>query len=228
MSHVPDPFHGYSPMSGVSVMDSLEILWLRTLEELGDRAAHEIKDTLNGVSLSLEVVRGRSGGHGGQASSVSDFAATAAAQLELATERIDAMLALSRRPREPADVAITLRRMAALLVPAAKADGRSLSVEGAGGSACTRAPGQAMRLALGATLLALLRSGGGQCRLETADGSNGKEMLAGHSPSAVVRFSHESADGCMIDPDIVSQIEQHGIRLERAGRETVLVFPAYP
>src|SRR4051812_36654521 len=118
MSYVPSP-------TPAPVMPDLDLLWLRTLEELGDRAAHEIKDTLNGVSLSLEVVRGRSGsigsGHGAQTSSVSDFAATAAAQLELVTERVDAMLALSRRPREPGDIAITLRRMAALLVPAAKA-----------------------------------------------------------------------------------------------------------
>jgi hypothetical protein len=224
MSYVP---------CNVSVVDvtDLDLLWLRTLEELGDLAAHEIKDTLNGVSLSLEVVRGRSGAVGGMGapnSSVSDFAATAASQLELVTERIDAMLALSRRPREPADVAITLRRMAALLVPAAKADGGSLSVEGAEVSVCTRAPGQAMRLALGAALLALLRTGGGRCRLELSDGTNGRANLGGAGPSAVVRFSHEAADACRIDPEIVSQLEQHGIRLERSGSDTVLVFPAYP
>src|SRR3954471_14229448 len=118
--------HLRSPMSDVASMTDLDLLWLRTLEDIGDKAAHEIKDTLNGVSLSLEVVRSRSG----QASSVSDFAATAAAQLELVTSRVEAMLALSRRAREPADVSATLRRLGALLVPAAKADGSRLTVEG--------------------------------------------------------------------------------------------------
>ena len=221
-------------------MTDLDLLWLRTLEELGDRAAHEIKDTLNGVSLSLEVVRGRSGmtstGSHSAASSVSDFAATAAAQLELVTERIEAMLSLSRKPREPADVAITLRRMASLLVPAARADGGSLTVDGVAGSVSTSAAGQATRLALGATLLALVRTGGGKCRLEGSEGG-GKEgggAIPGSAGSAtVVRFSHEAADACKLDPDIVSTIEQHGIHVEQrhangGSAETLLVFPAYP
>jgi len=208
----------------------LDLLWLRTLEELGDRAAHEIKDTLNGVSLSLEVVRGRSETGHSQASSVSDFAAAAAAQLDLVTERIEAMLALSRRPREPADVAITLRRMASLLVPAAKADGGSLTVEGTGGSFSTQVSGQAVRLALGAALLALLRKGGGRCSMESP---NGTLPPGGDGAAAVVRFSHEPADACRIDPEIVSAIEQHGIRVEMGevpggGTETRLVFPARP
>src|SRR3954466_5950108 len=104
------------PISAV-LMPDLDLLWLRTLEELGDRAAHEIKDTLNGVSLSLEVVRGRSGASAGRknpyASSVSDFAATAAAQLELVTERIEDLLSLSRKPREPGDMPITLQSFSA-------------------------------------------------------------------------------------------------------------------
>ena len=222
-------------------MTDIDLLWLRTLEELGDRAAHEIKDTLNGVSLSLEVVRGRSGMTSSASSSVSDFAATAAAQLELVTERIEAMLVLSRRPREPADVAMTLRRLASLMVPAAKADGASLTVEGAEGSATTRAAAQATRLALGALLLQLVRHGGGKCRLEAGPASpangNGGGIHGSDGRAAVVRFSHEAADACTLDPEIQSTIEEHGIRVEQGhareegGRrfaETLLVFPGYP
>lgn len=210
--------------------DTLDILWLRTLEELGDRAAHEIKDTLNGVSLSLEVVRGRSaGGRADHASSVSDFAAAAAAQLELVTERVEAMLALSRRPREPVDLALALRRLAALLVPAAKADGGLLRVEGANGSVTTPASGQAVRLALGSALLSLVRTGGGTCLLEPVGAAPGSGT-SGTNGCAVVRFSHESAQPS-IDPEIISAIGeqairvQHGTRGSGGGMDTLLVFP---
>ena len=37
----------------------IDTLWLRTLEEVVNRAAHEVKDSLNGVSLNVEVVRSR-------------------------------------------------------------------------------------------------------------------------------------------------------------------------
>lgn len=200
-----------------SVTD-LDQLWLRTLEELGDLAAHEIKDTLNGVSLSLEVVRSRSG----NASSVSDFAATAAGQLELVTARVDAMLVLARRPKEPADISATLRRLASVLVPAAKAEGGTLNIEGIEGSTLTSAPGQASRLALTASLLALIRMGGeGSCRLE------GGSRTAVSEGGAVVHFSHESAETCSLDPDVVSAIEQHEIRLGTGGPDLRLAFPAY-
>jgi hypothetical protein len=200
-------------------MTDLDVLWLHVLEELGDKAAHEIKDTLNGVSLNLEVVRSRAA----DATSVSEFAATAASQLDLVTARVSAMLALSRRSREPGDVGDVLRQLSAVLVPAARSEGGDLKVEGLGASRPTRASGQATRLALAAGLLALLRKGGEA--LCVLDGQR-----ADTDGDTVVRISHESAAACSIDPEIVSAIAQHDIRIERhdGGRELRLVFPAFP
>ena len=188
----------------------IDTLWLRSLEEVVNRAAHELKDSLNGVSLNVEVVRSRAGaGREG----LEAFAASAAEQLELLTVRAEALLFLARPPREPADVAVALRHLAALLIPAAKADGKRLSVDGYGRSAPTSAPAQHTRLALAAGLLTLLNKGSsGRCLLEKTD-------------ETVVRFSHESAGACTLEPAVAAAIQERQIRIEHAGPELLLRFP---
>jgi len=190
----------------------IETLWLKTLEDVVNRAAHEVKDSLNAVSLNVEVVRSRAERAGGGGDGLAAFATAASEQLELLTNRAEAVLFLARPARDPADVALVLRHLAALLIPAAKADGKRLVVDGYGRSAPTRASGKATRLALAAGLLALLRDGrSGRCLLET-DGE------------AVVRFSHESAGACSLDADIASAIEGPHIRSEVSGSDLILRF----
>lgn len=196
----------------------IDQLWLAALQEVVQRAAHEVKDALNGVSLNLEVIRSRSTGADGDRSrnSLAGFAASAAEQLDLLSARTEALLFLSRPQRPangPVDVAVTLKHLASLLVPAAKADGVSLSVAGYQASAPTTASAVVTRLALAEGLLTLVNGGGaGRCRLET-----------GAEP--VVRFSHESAGTCSLDPAIARTIAQHGIRQETPGSELILRFP---
>lgn len=187
-------------------------LWLQTLEEIVSRAAHEVKDSLNGVSLNVEVLRSRSA----RASStgLDAFATSASEQLELLTVRVEALLFLARPPRDPADVAVALKHLAALLIPAAKADGKRLIVDGYGRSVPTTAGAQATRLALASGLLSLLQKGdSGRCQLEQHE-------------DAVVRFSHESAGTCSLDPAIGAVIAEHHIRSEQSGSDLVLRFPA--
>ena len=82
-------------------MSELEGLWLRTLQTIVDKAAHEIKDSLNGVSLNIEVVRSRSEKEG-PAAALSQFAAAASDQFETLSERAEALLFLARpQRREP-------------------------------------------------------------------------------------------------------------------------------
>jgi hypothetical protein len=109
-----------------------------------------------------------------------------------------------------------LKHLAALMVPAAKADGGSLSIEGDWRSAPTAAPAQATRLALASALLAFTKQGGSsRCTLES-------------SAEPVVRFSHESADTRNMDPAVVSAVSEQGIRQLRSGSDLLLVFQAQP
>jgi hypothetical protein len=200
----------------VTATNHLDLLWLATLEAVVNRGAHEVKDVLNGVSLNLEVIRSRSANPKATLNGLELFAMTAAEQLELLSARTEAVLFLARPAREPADVAVTLKHLAALMVPAAKADGGSLSIEGDWRSAPTAAPAQATRLALASALLAFTKQGGAsRCKLES-------------SAEPVVRFSHESAGTCNMDPAVVSAISEQGIRQLRSGSDLLLVFQAQP
>lgn len=206
-------------------MTDLDRLWLRALEDVSKRAAHEVKDALNGVSLNLEVVRSRMStvapgaeqAGAGTASRLTPFVAAASDQLELVVGRTEALLFLARPASEPCDVALTLRHLASLMVPAIKSDGGQLTVEGCGGPVLTTAEPHATRLALATCLLALARNGAGsvvRCRLE-----QGSET--------VVRFSHESAGSCNLDAAVASAIARHGIRNEVSGADLILRFPGH-
>lgn len=200
-------------------MSELEGLWLRTLQTIVDKAAHEIKDSLNGVSLNIEVVRARSEKEG-PAAALSQFAAAASDQFETLSERAEALLFLARPQRRgtQTDVALALRHLAALLVPAAKADGGKLEVSGWETGAPTSAPTEGVRLALAAGLLALMEMGGsGSCSLESG-------------PEPVVRFSHESAETCSLDSAIAASLAEENIVIQGGDGATqsgvlLMVFP---
>jgi hypothetical protein len=200
-------------------MDEIKVLWLQALQTVVDRAAHEIKDSLNGVALNLEVVRSRSQKEG-SATALSQFATAASSQLETLTERTESLLFLARPPRRggQADVALTLRHLAALVVPTAKADGGKLAVSGSDKPTPTTATAEAVRLALATGLLALLEKGGSAtCALEAA-------------PDAVVRFSHESADTCTLDSAIAASLADENIVIQRGDRgeksgDLLMIFP---
>ena len=201
-------------------MSDLEVLWLRTLQRVVDKAAHELKDSLNGVSLNVEVVRARSRKEGAAPSQLADFAAAAASQLETLSERTEALLFLARphRKSEAVDVAQTLRHLATLMVPAARADGARLMVSGWERPAPTAATAEAVRLGIGAGLLRLAERGG-SCRLETTS-------------ATVVRFSHESAETCNLDSAIAASLAEQNIVIQGADRggtagDLLMVFPGY-
>src|SRR5688572_31877143 len=120
----------------------VEKLWLEAWQEVVGRAAHEVKGALNGVSLNLEVVRSRTERGASDAASLHKFAAAASSEMELLTSFNEALLFLGR-PHRPGgagvDIGATLRQLAVLLVPAARADGRVLEVDIAERQAFTKA-----------------------------------------------------------------------------------------
>src|SRR5207253_10199643 len=135
----------------------IDVLWLDTLQRISARVAHEMKGALNGVSVNLEVVRSRCEKPNAAASAVSRYADAATGQLGTVIAMTDAMLALARPPREPAEIAVLLRRLEALLAPSARAEGHALELaepldplEDGGGA--TTAPAGAVRLALGSAM----------------------------------------------------------------------------
>jgi hypothetical protein len=194
----------------------LDALWLARLQLVMDRAAHEVKDALNGAVLNVEVTRSRSANPELPASALGPFAEAAAAQLETLGQRVEAALFLARPQRDGVDVGVTLRHLAQLLVPAARADGGRLVVEGANQLAPTSASPAAVRLALASGLMAAAPKGeSGACTLEGGSGGRG----------TVVRFSHESAGGCSLEPDAVAALSRHAIRIEGSNQDLVVVFP---
>ena len=64
------------------------VLWPAALQRALARAAHDVKDALNGVSVNLEVVRSRASRADTPASAVAPFAEAAAQQLERLTARL--------------------------------------------------------------------------------------------------------------------------------------------
>jgi hypothetical protein len=202
-----------------ATVSEIDRLWLRTLQKVVDLVAHEIKDSLSGVALNLEVVRSRSQ-KDGSTTALAPFAEAASSQLETLSERTESLLFLARPPRQgsQSDVAQALRHLASLLVPAARADGGKLEVSGGEKPAPTRASAEAVRLALAAGLLVLMEKGGtGSCSLDII-------------PDTVVRFSHESAGTCRLDSAIAASLADENVVIQRGDRggkpgDLLMVFP---
>src|ERR1700737_4723121 len=114
-------------MADISAAEDAGVLWLATLQRALARGSHDVKDALNGVSVNLEVIRSRAARPDTLASSVAPFAGAAGQQLERLTTLIEAVLALGRAEREPADVGIALRRIA--MVCGATASSADAAVE---------------------------------------------------------------------------------------------------
>jgi signal transduction histidine kinase len=137
--------------------EEVGLLWLAALQRAMGRASHDVKDSLNGVSVNLEVIRSRAARPEAPASAVAPFAEAAGQQLERLTSLIEAVLALGKPERDPADVALTLRRVA--VVCSASSSSADAAVElreaadGVGAGTVTRVRGDVVRLALIAPLL---------------------------------------------------------------------------
>jgi hypothetical protein len=104
-------------------------LWLSCLGRLAGRAAHELKNPLNGLALNLEVVRSRSARAGADASALAPFAAAAAGELERTIPLVEALLALARPLPIPVDLRTAIEPLAVLYGAIAVAGGGSLSLE---------------------------------------------------------------------------------------------------
>jgi len=142
-------------MTPISAPEDVGALWLLTLQRAIGRASHDVKDALNGISVNLEVIRSRAARPDVPASAVAQFGDAAGQQLERLTTLIEAVLALGRADRKPADVGATLRRVVAICGASASSTDAAVQLVDGGvmGSAQTRVHGDVVRLALMAPLL---------------------------------------------------------------------------
>ena len=144
-------------MSSLSTAEDVRVLWLATLQRLCAGAAHDVKDSLNGVSVNLEVIRSRAARPALAAATLAPFASAAGQQLERLTTLLEALLAVGRTERAPVDVGVTLARVAALCgASASPADALVEVDQGDVESATTSLVGDVVRLALAAPLLDLV------------------------------------------------------------------------
>jgi hypothetical protein len=194
------------------------VLWLAALQRALGRAAHDVKDALNGVSVNLEVVRSRAGRAEAPASTVAPFAEAAAQQLERLTALLDAVLSLGRSERAPADVSVTLRRVASLCsASSAATDARVVVRDRHEGDARTSVAGDAVRLALATPLLDAVVG----ARAALPDGLECD--LTGESDSLVVRL--RTGRPVTIAPDVAEAIRLAGVRWTEDAAELSLFFP---
>jgi hypothetical protein len=135
-------------------------LWVAAHQELADRAAHELRNALNGVAVNLEVVRSRLGKKGVDLGTVTPFATTASNSMEELTAFSEALLALARSPRQPADVGAMLKSMFAVLEPVARRTDEGIRFQApATGDGVTDAAADVTRLVLLRTALEGVRTG---------------------------------------------------------------------
>lgn len=204
---------GWAPKSTRSVDE----LWLETLQRLTVRAAHEIKGALNGVSVNLEVVRSRAAKPDAPAAVVAPFASSAADQLELVVGMTEAMLALSRAPREPVEVMDVVSRLVALMAPSVRGEGGSLTLEEPGRDSPGKSVGTAgnvVRLLVGGALLAALaRKGNVRCRVDASE-------------DVVVTILRGDDEGRMeIAPVVLAAAADAGVGVRVDGHGISLTFP---
>lgn len=193
--------------------------WLALQQRVAARAAHEVKNALNGVAVNVEVVRARAG-RGAGADQIAPFADAAGAQLEGAVALVESLLALARPARASADaggVAGILRSLAPLVA----APGRAVDVV-AESTAVRESPldGALLRLVLAAGLVAaadaadgLDDAGGIRCRVEPDRAGDVRVHIRGARPAE-------------LPPDVVRLAARAGVTCATADGGIELKIPA--
>jgi signal transduction histidine kinase len=177
--------------------------WLRALQKLAGRVAHEIKNPLNGAAVNLEVVRSRCERVNVESSAVQPFATAAASELDRVARLVDALLALARPATR--DLAVLSRPMITLYDALASAEGGSVTMDlTEGETGIDMAPDEA-RTALASTLDGMIAPG---VAIRVHIARNGDRVAA--------RFS-----GPAVTPRLPASV-----RLQSGPSGLTLLFPA--
>ena len=177
--------------------------WLRALQSVASRVAHEIRNPLNAVAVNLEVVRSRCERDTVAPSAVLPFATAAVGELERASRLIDALLALARPARN--DLATLAGPVITLYDALASADGGSVAMDLSEGTTGIDIAADDARAALAATLDDML-----------APGVAIRVHIAGEGDRVAARFS---------GPPVTPKLPV-AVRLESTPSGPTLLFPA--
>jgi hypothetical protein len=195
------------------VTRSVDELWLSSLQKVTAYVAHDLKGALNGVSVNLEVVRGRSEREGASGADVHKFAMSAADQLGVVIRMTNGLLALGRASRGPADASAVAKQLVGILADPMGSDGGSLEIAVDGGlSMETAAPLNAVRLAIAETILAA-GAGKGQVKVRVR-GVPEPEVLVTPAP------------GTGLDDVVVAALSGYGIRVHTDGHGISIKLPS--
>lgn len=211
-------------MSSLSTAGDVHALWLATLQRLMGRVSHDVKDSLNGVSVNLEVIRSRTAGAAApRGGAIAPFAEAAGQQLERLTSLLEAMLAVGRTERDPVDVRMTLHRVAVLSgASSSSADALVEVADDDESPATTGLAGDVVRLALAASLLDLVTGSGGGVRATTV------RCTLHVEPAEVVVTIGATGRRAAMPPDVADALRAAGVRWSGGAQETgdlSLVFP---
>lgn len=194
-------------------MGAAPSLWLGALGRLAGRAAHELKNPLNGLALNLEVVRSRTARAGTDGAALAPYAAAAASELERAIPLVEALLVLARPLSVPVDLRSAIQPLLLLYRAIALAGGGTLDVVYEAEQMFVNADGDTVRAlvaeALDVTVGANLEVAG---RVGDSDGSISIRLVGGAGRPIAAKM-----DALAVE---------HDIRLNSDEDETLLLFPA--
>ncbi|HET9425054.1 MAG TPA: hypothetical protein VFO55_06745 [Gemmatimonadaceae bacterium] len=194
---------------------TVDELWLASLQKLTAHIAHDLKGALNGVSVNVEVVRGRSEREGTTGGDVHRFAVSAAEQLAVVIRTTGALLSLGRASRGPADVSAVAKQVGGLLADQIAFEGGKLEVSIEGGlSVETSAPLNAVRLAIAESVFA------------AAGGARQVTVRVRGLRSPVVQVA--PATGAVLPPEVTSSLASAGVRILTDGHGISIEFPGPP
>lgn len=197
------------------------VLWLGVVQRLMGRAAHDVKDSLNGVAVNLEVIRSRAAREGVPAASIAPFAEAAGQQLERLTSLLEALLAVARPERDPVNVGVALRRVATLCAASASADDAKVMVdELPADDAVTRLPAAAVRLALAAPLLEAVHGG--------ANGASPVRCSLRLAPAEVIVSFAAEGRTLLMPAEVTQVVQDAGIRWTEGVQEQGVLSLAFP
>lgn len=177
--------------------------WLRVLQSLATRVAHEVRNPLNAVAVNLEVVRSRCERETVEPRAVLPFATAAAGELERVSRLIDAVLALARPARN--DLAVLAGPMITVYDALASAEGGSVAMDLSEGATGIDIAADDARAALAVTLDEML-----------GPGVAIRVHIAGDGDRVAARFS-----GPPVSPKLPVDVR---LRAEPTG--LTLLFPA--
>jgi signal transduction histidine kinase len=194
------------------VTTTVDTLWLATLQRLAAHVAHDLKGSLNAVSVNLEVVRSRSEKETSTGADVHRFAVNAADQMSVVIRATTSLLSLSRGTRGPVEVSMVARQLVNLLDDMSSAAGGRLQVSIDGGmSAETAAPLNAVRLALA------------ECLLAATGGPGQVSVRVMGLPSPHVQITPGGPP--VLTPDAAAALTQAGIRIDTDGHGISIRLP---